>query len=178
MSESIVYQIQQQPTHCPARLHVLLPRDGDRTRWTPHGHTSTGHEDLGMLSLKTFLMEGNEKDQSTQSDGATYMNFSTANRQPLRSPSAVPAVFQETGQRPDSLPSAFFKKLSSTLKKQVSSPDCEFLNLVSREGKANLVNSTKRKHSKASRSKIGNWNQFVHAQAEVVLGHICCQCLR
>lgn len=88
-----------------------------------------------MLSLKTFLMEGNEKDQSTQSDGATYMNFSTANRQPLHSPSAVPAVFQETGQRPDSLPSAFFRKLSSTLKKQVSSPDCEFLNLVSREGK-------------------------------------------
>lgn len=79
-----------------------------------------------MLSLKTFLMEGNEKDQPTQSVADTYMNFSTANRQPLHSPSAIPAVFQETGQRPDSLPSAFLKKLSSTLKKQVSSPDCEF----------------------------------------------------
>lgn len=79
-----------------------------------------------MLSLKTFLMEGNEKDQSTQSVADTYMNFSTANRQPLPSPSAIPAVFQETGQRPDSLPSAFLRKLSSTLKKQVSSPDCEF----------------------------------------------------
>lgn len=131
-----------------------------------------------MLSLKTFLMEGNEKDQSTQSAAATHMNFSTANRQPLRSPSAIPAVFQETGQRPESLPSAFFRKLSSTLKKQVSSPDCEFVNLVSSKGKANLVNSSKRKHSNASRSKIGNWNRFVHAQAEVVLGHKHCQCLR
>lgn len=116
-----------------------------------------------MLSLKTFLMEGNEQDQSTQSVAATYMNFSTANRQPLRSPSAIPAIFQGTGQRPDSLPSAFFRKLSSTLKKQVSSPDCEFLNLVSSQGKANLVNSSKRKHTNASRSQIGNWHQFVHA---------------
>lgn len=91
-----------------------------------------------MLSLKTFLMEGNEKCQSTQPVATTYMNFSTANRQPLRSPSTVPAVFQETGQRPGSLPSAFFRKLSSTLKRQVSSPDCVFLNLASSQAKAKL----------------------------------------
>lgn len=131
-----------------------------------------------MLSLKSFLMEGNDKDQSTQSVADTYMNFSTANRQPLHSPSAIPAVFQETGQRPDSLPSAFLRKISSTLKKQVSNPDREFLNLVSSQGKANLVNSSKCKHSNASRSEIGDWNQFVHAEAEVILGRKCYQCLR
>lgn len=131
-----------------------------------------------MLSLKTFLMEGNEKDQSTQSVADTHMNFSTANRQPLDSPSAITAVFQETGQRSDSLPSAFLRKISSTLKIQGSSPDCEFLNLVSSQGKANLVNSSKRKDSNASRSKIGNWNQFVHAEVEVILGHKYYQCLR
>lgn len=131
-----------------------------------------------MLSLKTFLMEGNEKCQSTQPVAATYMNFSTANRQPLRSPSAVPAGFQETGQRPDSLPSAFFRKLSSTLKKQVSSPDCMFLNSASNQAKAKLVDSSKRKQSKASGTQNGDWNQFVHAQAETVPGHKCCQWLR
>lgn len=131
-----------------------------------------------MLSLKSFLMEGNEEDQSTQSLADTYLNCSTANRQPLNSPSAISAGFHETGQRPGSLPSAFLSKLSSTLKKQVSSPDCEFLDLMSSQGKANLVNSSKRKHSNAPRSEIGTWNQFVHAEAEVVLGHKCYQCLR
>lgn len=126
-----------------------------------------------MLSLKSFLMEGNDKDQSTQSVADTYMNFSTANRLPLHSPSAIPAVFQETGQRPDSLRSAFLRKISSTLKKQASNPDREFLNLVSSQGKANLVNSSKCKHSNVSSSEIGNWNQFVHAEAEVILGYKC-----
>lgn len=139
---------------------------------------STAHEDERMLSLKTFLMEGNEKCQSNQPVATTYMNFSTANRQPLRSPSFVPAVFEETGQRPDSLPSAFFRKLSSTLKKQVSSPDCVSLNLASSQAEANLLKSSKRKHSNASGNQTWNWNQFVHAQAETILGHKCCQCLQ
>lgn len=124
-----------------------------------------------MLSLKSFLMEGNEEDKSSQSFADTYLNLSTANRQPLNSPSAISAGFQETGQRPGSLPSAFLRKLSLTLKKQVSSPDCEFLNLMPSQEKANLVNSSKRKHSNAPRSEIGSWNQFVHAEAEVILGH-------
>ena len=111
-----------------------------------------------MLSLKTFLMEDRDESQSSEAVAAKYRNFSTANRQPLRSPFAVPLVFQERGQRPDSLSSAFFSKLSSTLKKQVSSPDCEFLNSASGQTKANLVNSSKRKHSNAPVNQNGKWN--------------------
>lgn len=162
---------------CSVRPHVPLPRDGDRTRWNPHGQTSAVHEDQRMLSLKTFLMEGNENYQSNQPAATTYMNFSTTNRQPLRSPSALTAVFQETGQRPDSLPSAFFRKLSSTLRKQMSSPDCVSLNSVFNEAKAKLVFSSKRNHSNASGNENRDGHQFVHAQVETVLGHKCCQCL-